>query len=81
MDRIIGFGILAALFLLIITVGPIKYLWTGTMVYGQKHYPGGKRVLRREEPVKFYLYVILEILALLYMLGMAYWVIIIKRAG
>jgi hypothetical protein len=81
MDREVAFWLLAALFLIIIIVGPVKYLWTGTMEYGKKYYPGGKRILRQEEPAKFYLYVILEILSLLIILGMAYWVIIIKRAG
>lgn len=51
------------------------------MEYGKRHYPQGKRIVRREEPVKFYLYVGLEVLVLLLYLGMAYWVIIIKRAG
>lgn len=81
MDREVGFWLLAALFLVLIIVGPVKYLWTGTMLYGEKYYPGGKRILRQEEPVKFYFHVILEILGLLILLGMAYWVIIIKRAG
>ncbi len=72
---------LAALFLIIIIFGPVKHVWTGVMEYQKKSYPEGKRILRREEPVKFYLYVILESLMLLFMLGMAYWVIIIKQAG
>lgn len=81
MDRIVGFWILAALFFIVLIAGPVKHIWTGIMEYGKRHYPQGKRIVRREEPVKFYLYVGLEVLVLLLYLGMAYWVIIIKRAG
>lgn len=80
MDRHVGFGLLVAIVLAVCIAGPVRHIWQGVVEYKRISYPNGKRLLRRDEPVKFYLYVGLEVLFLAFCLAMAYWVIFIKRA-
>lgn len=81
MDRHVGFGLLTAVVLAVFIAGPVRHIWSGVVEYKRISYPDGRRLLRRDDPLKFYLYVGLEILFLAFCLAMAYWVIIIKRAG
>lgn len=81
MDRQVGFGILVAVVLAVFIAGPVRHMRSGVVEYKRISYPDGRRLLRRDEPVKFYLYVALEILFLAFCLAMAYWVIFIKRAA
>lgn len=81
MDRGVGFGLIVAVALVALIAGPAKHLWTGVVEYKRMSYPQGRRLLRRDEPLKFYSYVALEILFLALSLAMAYWVILVKRAG
>ncbi|HYN83762.1 MAG TPA: hypothetical protein VER32_00815 [Pyrinomonadaceae bacterium] len=81
MSRHVGFALLVAVTLVVFIAGPLKHLRSGTVEYRRTSYPQGRRLLRRDEPLKFHAYVALEILFLALGLATAYWVILVKRAG
>lgn len=56
-----------------LVVGPVKHLRAGVVEYRKRHWgESQRRLLRRNDPEKFYLYVVVEILSLIFSLGMAY---------
>lgn len=75
MERQTFFWLLLAFIIFIFIVGPVRQLRSGVIEFRRLSYPKGKRMLRRDDPAKFYLRVGLEIFFLLFMLGLAYWII------
>ena len=76
MNRQTAFWLLCALFIFGFIVGPIKHLRNGVVEYRKRHWGDTqRRLFRNEEPDKFYLYVAVEILSLIFMLVLAYLVI------
>ena len=67
------FWLLFALFVVILIVGPVKHLRSGVVEYRKRHWGDDqRRLLRRNNPEKFYLYVVIETLSLIFLLVMAY---------
>lgn len=67
------FWLLFALLIVMLIVGPIRHLRSGVMEYRKRHWgESQRRLIRRDDPEKFYLYVTLEILTLIFFLVMAY---------
>ncbi|HEY6190347.1 MAG TPA: hypothetical protein VIW80_22035 [Pyrinomonadaceae bacterium] len=67
------FWLLSALFIVMLIVGPVRHLRSGVMEYRKRHWgESRRRLLRRDEPEKFYLYVAVETLMLIFFLVMAY---------
>lgn len=70
------FWLLFALMIVMLIFGPVKHLRSGVVEYRKRHWgETQRRLLRRNDPEKFYLYVIVETLSLIFLLGMAYFVI------
>jgi hypothetical protein len=67
------FRLLFALVVVMLIVGPVKHLRSGVVQYRKRHWgESQRRLLRRNAPEKFYLYVGVETLSLIFFLGMAY---------
>lgn len=67
------FWLLFALVIFMLVVGPVKHLRSGVVEYRKRHWgESQRRLLRRNDPEKFYLYVVVEILSLIFCLVMAY---------
>jgi hypothetical protein len=67
------FWLLVALVTVMLVVGPVKHLRSGVVEYRKRHWgESQRRLLRRDEPEKFYLYVVVEILSLIFFVVMAY---------
>lgn len=75
MDKQIGFGIILAAFIVGFIAGPVRHLWTGEIRYRKyKIDEWFGRILRRNDPEKFYFLVIFEISTLLILFGVIYWI-------
>lgn len=67
------FWLLCALVIVMLIVGPVKQLRSGVVEYRKRHSgESQRRLLRRNEPEKFFLYVVVETLSLIFFLVMAY---------
>ena len=81
MDKLFGFGIVIAAFVVSFIAGPVRHLWTGEIryrTYKSDEWYGWKR--RSHDPVKFYSHVAIETLVLFLLLGLAYWLMFYSQA-
>jgi hypothetical protein len=67
------FWLMFALVIVMLIVGPIRHLRSGVMEYRKRHWGDSqRRLIRRNDPEKFYLYVGVETVALIFFLVLSY---------
>jgi hypothetical protein len=67
------FWLLFALVIVMLIFGPVRHLRSGVMEYRKRHWgESQRRLVRRDDPAKFYLYVALETLSLIFFLVLSY---------
>lgn len=75
------FYLMLLLFIVVLIIGPVKHLRTGVVEFQKKSYPQGKRLIRRNDPEKFYAYVVFEFLSLMFFMALGYYMMFHSNVG
>ena len=79
MEITVAFWFIVAALVFAFFHGPVSHLCTGVVKFKKINYPNGKRYTRSSEPEKFYLHVAVEIVSLIFIFGVVYWVMFVLK--